>query len=203
MNQAYTDEANLISSSGAWLWLIEIALSGYSTLRYANNNISVVWPTVGGETYSRISLSMDDVAVSTDGSFPEYTLALGEVDVNGALRTRIRETNGLVGATLRLMVVHSAHLDLTTPAVDELAEVLRCDVTADAVALHIGIPSLLNQRFPRDRYVPGYCRHKFKGALCQYTGDMAACNHSLEECRERNNSQNFGGSPGIVGGVYG
>ncbi len=32
----------------------------------------------------------------------------------------------------------------------------------------VGIPSLLSRRFPRDRYVAGFCRHKFAGALCKY-----------------------------------
>ena len=67
------------------------------------------------------------------------------------------------------MVVHSAHLSLTTPAIDESAEILSCEVMAEAVVFTIGIPSLLSRRFPRDRYVPSFCRHKFEGALCQYT----------------------------------
>ena len=29
------------------------------------------------------------------------------------------------------------------------------------------------------------------------------CDHTLEACKLRNNTQNYGGSPGIVGGVYG
>ncbi len=66
------------------------------------------------------------------------------------------------------MVVHSDHLDLDTPAIDETAEVLGCEVTAINIVLTLGITSALSRRFPKDKYVPGFCRHKFGGGLCQY-----------------------------------
>jgi len=187
MDSTYVEESNKIASSGAWIWLMEIYTAGATpnpTLRYTNNNAKpkatehyyTTWPVAGGglppvegEQYWSVPFALDDVAMSIDGAFPEYKLVIGDLDVDGALRTRIREYDGLVGSTVRLMVVHSAHLDLTTPAIDELAEILSCEVTAQAVVFTIGIPSLLSCRFPRDRYLPGFCRHKFGGALCKYT----------------------------------
>ncbi len=168
LDDAYITEQNKIASSGVWIWLLEIATTGLSTLRFANNNEDIVWPSAGGNTYSKISFGMDDLNISTSGEFPTYKLQIGEVDLSGTLRTRIKSTAGLVGSTVRLMVVHSGHLDLTTPAIDEIAEILYCEQTASAVIFTIGIPSLLSRRFPRDRYVPSFCRHKFAGALCQY-----------------------------------
>lgn len=201
MNQTYINESTKVSTSGAWLWLMEIATAGTVILRYANNNEAIVW---GGNTYLPISFSMDDVSMSTSGKFPEYRLQIGSVALSGTLRTQIQTTGGLVGSTVRLMVVHSAYLSLTTPAIDEMAEILNCEVTAEAVVFTVGIPSLLSRRFPRDRYVPGFCRHKFKGALCRYSqSGYDDCDHTLNNCIDRGNSQNFGGSPGIVGGVYG
>ncbi len=311
LDGAYVLEQNKIASSGAWIWLLEIATTGLSTLRYTNDNDSsdVVWPT-GGNTYSRMPLGMDDVEFSTSGKFPELRVQLGDVALpaDSTLRTRISATAGLVGSTIRLMVVHSDHLDLTTPAIDELVEILNCELTSSAVIFTMGIPSLLSRRLPRDRYAPGFCRHKFAGGLCQYVqpvrtvtsyavefflgdgintiffGDVDivqnlfqyalplgaaqganwalskdtgftisgsvfndgffladnfyvvsptlvyvmteddgarpfveeavttgvviqlgynTCDHTLEACKLRDNTQNFGGSPGIAGGVYG
>ncbi len=167
LNAAYITEQNKIASSGAWIRLLEIATAGLTpvTLYYANNNEVVSW---GGEQYQPISFSMDDVSFSTSGVFPEYKLSIGDVALNSDLRTRIKSNSGLVGSTIRLMVVHSDHLDLTTPAIDETAEILNCELTAEAVIFTVGIPSLLSRRFPKDRYVPGFCRHKFGLALCQY-----------------------------------
>ncbi len=167
LNTAYITEQNKIASSGAWIWLLEIATPNLSTLRYANNNSNITWPT-GSNTYSRISFTMDDISESTSGKFPEYRLLIGDVTTDSTLRTRIKANSGLVGSTVRLLVVHSDHLDVTTPAVDELTEILNCELTAEAVIFTIGIPSLLGRRFPRDRYVPSFCRHKFAGGLCQY-----------------------------------
>ena len=167
LDDAYIEEQNKIASSGAWIWLLEITTPNYTTLRYANNNSDIIWP-VGRNTYYKTSFSMSDIKTSTSGEFPEYKLQIGEVDLDGTLRARIKATAGLVGSTVRLMVVHSAHLDLATPAIDELAEILNCELTAEAVTFTIGIPNLLGRRFPRDRYVPSFCRHKFGGALCRY-----------------------------------
>lgn len=169
MNTAYITESNKIASPYAWIWLLEITTTGYGTpLRLTNNNDDVTWPVAGGNTYSKMPLTVDDIQVSTSGEFPEYKLIIGDVDLSGSLRTRIGAAGGLVGSVVRFMVVHSNHLDLTTPAIDEYADILSCELTAQAVVFTIGIPNLLSRRFPRDRYVPGFCRHRFEGALCQY-----------------------------------
>ena len=168
LDTAYKTEQNKIAATGAWIWLLEISTTGYTTLRYANNNENVVWPATGGNTYCPLSFIMEDINVSTRGEFPEYRILMGDVDVESALRVQIRATDGMVGSTIRFLVVHSSHLDLTTPAIDETAEILSCETSAEAVTFVVGIPSLLSRRFPRDRYVPGFCRHKFGGALCQY-----------------------------------
>jgi phage-related protein len=175
LNQDYLKEQETISNAGAWIWLVEIRKTGYTTRRYTNNNsavgtnLYVDWPTGNSHRYYAAPLSIDDTAASLDGKFPEYKLGIGEVDLSSGLRSYIVEANGYVGGTVRMIIVHSAHLGLTTPAVDEYAEILNCDVTADAVVFTLGIPSMLNKRFPRDKYVAGFCRHKFAGALCQYT----------------------------------
>ncbi len=170
MDAALVLEQNKIASSGAWIWLMEITFGTSSVFRFANNNSVIQWPTVGPDlaNYQPISFTMDDITESTSGKFPEYRLQIGDAFTGSDLRTQVRAGNGLVGQTVRLMVVHSAHLDLTTPAVDELSEILSCEVTAEAVTFIIGTPSLLSRRFPRDRYVPSFCRHRFEGALCQY-----------------------------------
>ncbi len=167
LDASYITEQNKIASSGAWIWLLEIATPGLTTLRYANNSSNITWPA-GSNTYSRGSFAMDDISESTSGKFPEYRLSIGDVTTDSALRERIKANSGLTGSTIRLMVVHSDHLDVTTPAIDELTEILSCELTAEAIVFTIGIPSLLGRRFPRDRYVPSFCRHKFAGGLCQY-----------------------------------
>ncbi len=169
LNSAYIAEQNTLAAGGAWIWLLEITTSGYGTpLRYTNNNSNITWPSAGGNTYTRMPFNMDDIEASLDGKFGEFKLHLGDLALSGDLRTRISATAGLVGSIVRLRVVHSNHLDLTEPAIDESAEVLSCERMLNAVILPLGIPSLLSRRFPRDRYVPGFCRHKFGGALCQY-----------------------------------
>jgi len=175
LDSSYITEQNKIAAGGAWIWLLELATAGSATLYYTNNNALgapgdyyTTWPTVGGNKYQSVPFAMDDIRETTSGDFPTYKLQIGDVDLSSTLRARVQATGGMTGSTARLMVVHSNHLTLTTPAIDEIAEILSCDLTADAVVFTIGIPSLLGRRFPRDRYIPAFCRHKFGGALCQY-----------------------------------
>lgn len=309
MNAAYTEEQYKLASPHAWIWLLEVAVAGEDTLRYTNNNSNIAWY---GNTYTRMPFTVDDLSIANSGKFPEYRLTIGDTGLSSTLRELVWDTGGCVDGTVRLMVVHSDHLAVTTPAVDEVAEILGCDVTLNAVTFVLGIPSLMGYRLPRDRYVPGFCRHKFAGALCGYvqptytrigeafsfirgtayhtiqcgTGNLiqnvfrhapggttstpgaavwlwalsgrtgftitgstsnnqtfianpyyavtqlyvrvfteaqggpvfveeaagasvtlqlgfTTCNHSLADCTDRLNSSNYGGSPGIVGGVYG
>ena len=83
----YIAEQNKIASSGAWIWLLEIITPGLSTIRYANNNSPIIWPSGSFILYSAISLSMDDLNVSTSGKFPTYRLQIGEVSLSSPIRT--------------------------------------------------------------------------------------------------------------------
>ena len=170
LESAYITEQNTLAAKGAWIWLLEITTAGQTpeTLRYTNNNQDITWPSTGVNLYTAVPFTVDDTEMSLDGKFPEYRLQIGELCLTSDLRTRIQATSGLVGSVVRMRVVHSMHLALTDPAIDESAEVLSAEITLDAVTLVLGIPSLLSRRFPRDKYVPGFCRHKFGGALCQY-----------------------------------
>ena len=40
------------------------------------------------------------------------------------------------------------------------------------------------------------------GASITISGGQTTCDHTLEHCRQRNNLNRFGGSPGVAGGAY-
>ncbi len=169
LDSEYIEEQNKLASAGAWVWLIEIIPSGGgATIRYTNNTNAVTWPSAGGAIFSAIAMTIEDVATTLDGKLPEYKLVIGELVMSSSLRSQISSSGGLTGSMVRLRIVHSDHLDLTTPAIDETAQILNAEVTLKAVTLLIGIPNLTGRRFPKDRYVPGFCRHKFTDSLCRY-----------------------------------
>jgi len=317
LESQYDGEKGKLSTKHAWLWLVEISKTGYDTVRYTSDNAEnqilgignyIIW---GGAAYYACPIHMDDVSASLEGKFPDFKISIGDVDIGGRLRPNLSSAGGYVGGTIRIMVVHSAHLSLTEAAVDETATITGCEVRADEVVFTAGITSKLDKRFPRDRYTPGFCRHKFGGAMCGYgdtthsfssnyvnfysngtiyvnegglvtrlliyaegsrrssidntlytlkydtcitisgsvngndglytvlksvqhdeyniyvnpvfldaynveqnitresggasitiTLGYATCDHTLEHCRQRNNLNRFGGSPGVAGGVY-
>jgi phage-related protein len=172
MNQAYTDEANKLAAAGAWILLLEISKTGYTTIRYTSDNAAVD-PTHfnmewDGDTYYSVPFVLEDVHASLKGELHEYGLRIEVGSLTETLRTVVKASGGLVGGMVKVMVVHSAHLSLTTPAVEMESEILDCTVTAEAITFRLGMASPYKKRFPRDRYVPGFCRHKFGGALCGY-----------------------------------
>jgi hypothetical protein len=63
----------------------------------------------------------------------------------------------------------------------------------------LGASNPSNIRFPRNRIMKNQCRHKFKGSdgRCGYSGGETSCNKTLSRCRELNNSERFGGRPGV------
>ncbi len=169
LDSEYIEEQNKLASAGAWIWLVEITPSGGgATIRYTNNTNAVTWPSAGGDLFSAIPMTIEDVATTLDGKLPEYKVVIGELVMSSPLRSQISSSGGLTGSMVRLRIVHSDHLDLTTPAIDETAQILNAEVTLKAVTVLIGIPNLTGRRFPKDRYVPGFCRHKFTDSLCRY-----------------------------------
>jgi len=186
----YDGEKGKLSAGGAWLWLVVISKTGYDTVRYTNDNAAgtvfgignyVIWPSSGGSAYYSCPIHMDDVSASLEGKFPDFKVSIGDVDVGGKLRPNLSGAGGYIGGTIRIMVVHSDHLSLTEAAIDETATITGCEVRAGEVVFTAGITSKLDKRFPRDRYTPGFCRHKFGGAMCGYTISSHSFTSSLVE----------------------
>lgn len=190
-------EVSVLGSSGALLLLVEIALTGYSTLRYVRNNEDVV---CDGDTYTAMAIEFGDIEETLQGDLPTIELKFGN-----ALRPfaqLLEDTEGMRGGVVTIMVVHSDRLAYP-PEIVYVFEVLSTEVDVNWVAFNMGIPNPLTKRFPRDRYVPSLCRHWFKGELCQFAGSGETCDHTLAQCRVYGNTLHFGGSPGIAEDVYG
>ncbi len=190
LESQYDGEKGKLSTEHAWLWLVEISKTGYDTVRYTSDNAEgsifgagyyIIWPTNGGVAYYASPIHMDDVSASLEGKFPDFRIGIGDVDINGQLRPNLSSAGGYIGGTIRIMVVHSDHLSLTEAAIDETATITGCEVRAEEVVFTAGITSKLDKRFPRDRYTPGFCRHKFGGALCGYDTNTHSLTSNLVE----------------------
>lgn len=194
-------EKNKISSTGAWLVLIEVQFQG-TTIRIVNNNEDIEWPAGSGTVWTAFPFELGEVGENSKGELPSLQLKVS--NITRTIQQYLEEYAGGTDATVILRVVMSEHLDLTTP---ELTETFSVKSTSTAVRwayFNLGPDCAMTQRFPSERYMQNFCPYKFKGIKCGYNGLEIACNKTLADCRARNNSTRFGGCPGIpgAGGLY-
>ncbi len=194
-------EKNKISSTGAWLVLIEVQFQG-ATIRVVNNNEDIEWPTGSGTTWIAFPFELGEVNENSKGELPALQLKVS--NVTRTIQQYLEEYAGGTDATVILRVVMSEHLDLTTPEMTETFSVKSTSTDAMWAYFNLGPDFALTQRYPADRYMQNFCPYRYKSIKCGYNGALPPCNKTLSQCRERNNSTRFGGAPGIpgAGGLY-
>ena len=190
-------EKNKLSSGGAWIILIELQF-GSTTYRICKNNEDVVW---NGETWVAFPFELDAKTDTSQGEIPSFVIRIS--NVNRIMQSYAEQGDGAIGKKVILRLVHSEHLDLTEPEIEETFTITKVD--CDSAWVHITL-SLLNpflREFPRQKFTKNFCRFKFKGPRCGYTGSDTSCNHTLADCKAKGNEKRFGGFPSIPqGGIY-
>lgn len=188
---------NSISDTGVWLILLDIVVGG-NNIRICYNNENITW---NGNEYVAFPFEIDVISENSAGELPAVRLRVS--NVTRAMQYYISESGGMVGATVTLRVVHSKHLDLTTPEVEEVWAVTKCTSDVNWVTFTLGADYPVNARRPLWRFLKNFCPFEYKGVECGSTSGLATCNHSLADCRARGNSVRFGGEPAIPqGGLY-
>lgn len=198
ISSAAIAEKNKIAATGAWLILLEINAPGQSPVYLVYNTEDIIW---NGALYKAFAFEIDDINQDGQGGLPTFALRIS--NVTHALESYVDASNGGKDNTLTLRVVHSDHLNLTTPELEETFDNLGCKVTSQWITYQLGAENPMRQRSPKDRYLKDHCRYKgFKGSLCGYAGTASSCDRTFATCLALGNVARFGGQPGIDGGVY-
>lgn len=187
-------EKNKLSNSGAWLLLLEVIYPGETSIRVCLNTENITWD---GETWYGVPFNLDDIEESNEGEVTETSITV--YDIERRIIPYIDAYDGGVGATAYIYIVHSNHLDNTTPELDMDFEILDVNINHKSqVKFKLGGENLSNYRSPPDIFLQSHCRYKeFKGSLCGYTGAETECDRTFARCKELNNQRRFGGFPGI------
>lgn len=193
-------EKNKVSSTGVWLILLDIEL-GEQHLRIVRNN-DYDNPTVwNGNTYQSFPFNIGDTGQDSKGELPKLTIKVS--NANGLVEQQINDLQGGVGAKVALYVVHSEHLDLTTPEIEEHYVVKAVTAEEDWVTFTLAGDMVLSQAVPCTRYLKDSCPYQYKDVRCGYNGALPSCNHTLSDCVAHGNTLRFGGYPAIPGaGTY-
>lgn len=189
-------EKNKLSTGSAFIILLDIDLG--ETIRICYNTEDITW---NGNLYQAFPFQLGNVSEDTDGSEPNVELKVN--NTTQALEQYIEQGNGGNGTQVIIRVVNTENLSSSEAELEEYFTVIKCVVTAEWVTFTLGAEYSARTRRPLNRYMKNNCPFKYKGIRCGATSSKTDCNHTLTDCRARNNSKRFGGFQGIdQKGVY-
>ncbi|MBP2655799.1 MAG: minor tail protein [Firmicutes bacterium] len=109
-------EKSQLSSDGVWLLLVEVAIpDSDESLRLVHNNEDITW---NGYTWTAFNFKLGDVKEDNKGKPQSVPLQIS--NVTQTVQAYVEEYSGMTGTTVTLRVVHSQHLDNTTPELEEV-----------------------------------------------------------------------------------
>ena len=119
LSQAAIIEKNKIASDNAWLILLEITIPPTATgvpivLRLVRNTEDITWNRL---LWTAFPFELDPPKQSGNGELPNFTVRVS--NITRTVEGYLEQAGGGIGAQVRMMVVLSAHLEQTTPELDE------------------------------------------------------------------------------------
>ena len=190
-------EKNELYTNSAFIILLEILL-GDETARICYNTEDITW---NGNVYQAFPFDIGDISENNDGSDPNVQLRVD--NTSQALQYIVEENNGANGTEVIIRVVNTEALDNTESELEEHFVVTKTSVDKQYITFTLGTEYSSRTRRPVYRYMKNNCPFRYKGIRCGATAEQTSCNHTLTDCRARNNSERFGGFQGIdQRGVY-
>ena len=188
---------NSLNQKTPFLILLEITLNNDAAdIIYLVRNTEDV--TIGGKLYTAFSFELDMNKLTSSGEIPSLKLKISNQEK--VLQGYLEDLNGMVGSSVKLIIVNSVHPDLDYTELEQIWDVAQCEVTEEFITFRLSLPNLLRIRYPLSRFIANHCNHKFRSVECAYVGVDAKCKRTLKDCKNKNNSGRFGGFPGLSSG---
>lgn len=191
------DKSN-VSSGTAYVALMEVVIRDPATgnvtdtIRLCNNNEDI---TYAGNVYTA---TIFDLTFSVEnGEVGSASVSMN--DYNGVIRQSEEDIGGVIGFSVRIMIINSDNLS-DPPDMDIDYKVVSSQSKDWKVSWSLGSESALSLPFPKRKQYRDRCRFRYKGPECGYTGGLATCDLSLDGpngCAAHANTIHFGGFVGI------
>ena len=192
-------EKNKLANTLPWIVLLEIDLPDGTSAYFTKNNDVVNW---NGITWEPIPMLFSD---NTQDMKSMSTFTIQVSNVSGMVQSYLEEFNGLTDCPVTISLVHTAHLDNTTPEIQEQFNIQKTNYDEQWVTFTLGSDWWLFYRALADRFLPDFCNWKYGSIKCGVPAstltNFPTCAHTLADCTLRCNTLRYGGYPGM-GGFY-
>lgn len=186
-------QKNLLASDDPVLALLEIDMPQLvDTLRLVANDVDITW---NGNDYAAFPFEIDNIGEPAKGELPSVSLRVS--NVSRAIQGYVELADGGVDADVKIIVINGGDLAFTTPYIELEFRVSGTSVDENWVTFNLTSVDTWARTFPKNKIVKNHCNYKFKGLHCGYAGVETECNRTLTRCRALNNSNRFGGFPGV------
>ena len=193
--QALIEQKNQLADSGAWIWLMKLVLPDGTTHRFADSLEDVSW---NGYIWQKFAFDVDDIADTTKNEVPQLAVKIS--NVNRLIQSEVESVDGAVDSDVTLYILY-LNSDGTPTSETNIPmfsfRVVGASLDAEWATFKLGAASPFTKRNPKNRIMKSYCRFIFKSEMCGYSGSATECNKTLTRCKELNNSNRFGGFPGV------
>jgi len=204
------EEKNKLATDSVFLVCLRIVVPGIEEpLRLVHNSENISWQHPSDSSpasYVSFPFEIEEITDNSTGEIPRVDVKVSNIsramDVYIQYYDDYVKANGYSPITVSICIINTKVIaaDATAaPEVDHEFELKqpKCDSRWATFVLSASNPYL--KRFPQNRILRNHCRYIFKGSdgLCGYSGAIATCDHTLIQCRARNNSERFGNAPGV------
>jgi lambda family phage minor tail protein L len=201
-------EKNKLNTDSVWLIALLITIPGIDAIaqgsteiRVVRNNEDVEWPAGSGHIWQAFPFELNEISESNKGEVPQVELKIANASRVMERYLQAYDSNvkqyGFEPITVEIYVINSKNLSNAVPEVDYLFELKQPKTNATWATFVLSASNPFNRRFPKNRILKNHCRFKFKGDFCAYSGGESTCDKTLGRCMELNNSDRFGGFPGV------
>ena len=196
--QAQQQQVGALSNQYPFVWLFEVEIPTTPPTRARlaayTEDITYGASTTGADVvYTAYPFEVSAVQEDNAASLPRLTVSIS--NEAREVQALVEEYDGLIGQPVVLQLVNVSTLAAGAYRIYE-GEVITLTGDAESVAIEVGSYSLSTQLLPSQRALRDYCRHKYKGARCKYTGALPTCDKSLngaDGCEVHSNADRFGG----------
>jgi phage-related protein len=202
------EEKNKLATDSVFLVALKITIPGEAEpIRVVRNNEDLTWQA---ETWTAFPFELDEIGDEAKGEVPQVIIRVA--NVSRVMETYLQaydlycKNSGWSPIEVSIYVVNTAQVAAdpdSAPEVEHIFELKQPKTDSRWATFVLGASNPFNNRFPRNRIRKNQCQFRpLGGTRCAYPGEESECNRTLSRCRDLDNSERFGGFPGVGhGGV--